>query len=995
MVGWWRAEGDGNDALGTNNGTLQGGVGFTSGEVSQAFALDGNNSYIMVPGSSSLNVGASGSFTIECWIWPDDISVNRPITEWNAGGNLGPHLWLSQPTPFGTGPGCIYANLVDTGGNFHYLSTPAGLIGTSSFQHVALTYDHATGIARIFVDGANAAQATLGVFTCRTSYPLFIGARPAGNPVVSFSGLMDEVSLYKRALSAAEIQALYDAGSSGKCLAPIILQQPAAQTTTVGGSVNFRVDAYGAGPFTYQWHFNGSDIGDATNSIFSISSVQSSNAGPYSVTVANPYDSILSSNAVLTVNLPACAAPASGLVGWWQCEGNALDSLGLNPGTLQGSASFAAGKVGQALLLFGTNGSIQIPSSAAMNVGTNSGFSAECWINPNDVSINRPIVEWNSSGSFGPHLWLSQPGPFGTGAGCLFANIIDTSGNNHFLTTTPGLVTSNSFQHVALTYDKTSGLGSIFLNGNLVIQQNLGSFTPRTTYPLYLGARPAGSPTLSFAGLLDEASLYSRALTSNEVRSIYFAQQLGKCGFAPTIVLQPTNQTVAPAATVTLTSGVSGSQPLTLQWRFNGTNISGATNASLTITNAQPSKAGNYSLAATNSGGFAISSNAVLKVKVISVFGNSQPLTNSQYTFASSVSIQLQNAYPGGYTFYTLDGSTPDGGSTFYTGPFVLTSNAVLRAIGYRSDFVEAGLSDPIGILVLPSFTLTASTAGGGTITLNPASGPYITNSVVQVVATPNSGWMLLGWQGDLNGTNLTNSVTMNRNRSIQAVFGTTLTITVGGLGTIVKNPTGPIYAYGTQVQISAIPQSGQRFTLWSSDGTGSANPLLFTITNANPTVSSLFGSLSGGQVSLAVVPTGHGHVAKSPDNNTYNLNQSVTVTASADTNHAFLGWSGDASGSQNPLIVSMSQSKIIYANFSRDYRLSAQLPTRSTPQDGVKLVVTGDIGQGHTFQVSSNLTSWTTLGVATNFTGTVEFIDSGWTNNAVRFYRTLPFPTE
>ena len=62
---------------------------------------------------------------------------------------------------------------------------------------------------------------------------------------------------------------------------------------------------------------------------------RSSQAGNYEVLVTNAYGSILSSNAVLTVNLlPPCTPAPSGLVGWWPGEGNANDIVGTNNGTL-------------------------------------------------------------------------------------------------------------------------------------------------------------------------------------------------------------------------------------------------------------------------------------------------------------------------------------------------------------------------------------------------------------------------------------------------------------------------------------------------------------------------------------------------------------------------------------------------------------------------------------------------------------------------------------
>ena len=94
--------------------------------------------------------------------------------------------------------------------------------------------------------------------------------------------------------------------------------------------------------------------------------------------VTNLYGSVPSSNALLTVNPPpSCDPPPGGLVSWWRAEGNAADSQGTNNGVLQGGASFASGKVGQAFSLDGTNGYVQIPASASLNVGLSNGLTIE------------------------------------------------------------------------------------------------------------------------------------------------------------------------------------------------------------------------------------------------------------------------------------------------------------------------------------------------------------------------------------------------------------------------------------------------------------------------------------------------------------------------------------------------------------------------------------------------------------------------------------------
>ena len=84
-------------------------------------------------------------------------------------------------------------------------------------------------------------------------------------------------------------------------VAPVITAQPATQTVVAGSSVTFTVGVSGSYPLHYQWQFNGADIAGATGPALLLSSVQSTNAGAYSVTVTNAAGTASSDAASLTV----------------------------------------------------------------------------------------------------------------------------------------------------------------------------------------------------------------------------------------------------------------------------------------------------------------------------------------------------------------------------------------------------------------------------------------------------------------------------------------------------------------------------------------------------------------------------------------------------------------------------------------------------------------------------------------------------------------------
>ena len=211
--------------------------------------------------------------------------------------------------------------VLDTGGSsqgalrFFVRNAAGTAIGATSsyvpandnkWHHVVGVCDEAGGQVRLYMDGVLMASGTIapGAGVLSSTMPMTIGARESANfTTVSndfqFIGKIDEVALYNRALSVAEIQSHYFASGIGPAITQI---SPQTWTTNQNASVTFTVTANGTAPLSYQWFDpNGQPIANQTNATLTLTNLQVSNQGQYTVTVTNPYNSA-STNAVLNIN---------------------------------------------------------------------------------------------------------------------------------------------------------------------------------------------------------------------------------------------------------------------------------------------------------------------------------------------------------------------------------------------------------------------------------------------------------------------------------------------------------------------------------------------------------------------------------------------------------------------------------------------------------------------------------------------------------------------
>lgn len=225
------------------------------------------------------------------------------------------------------------------------------------------------------------------------------------------------------------------------------------------------------------------------------------------------------------------------------------------------------------------------------------------------------------------------------------------------------------------------------------------------------------------------------------------------------------------------------------------------------------------------------------------------------------------------------------------------------------------------------AFTLSVPLVGGGTVTKHPDKTTYGWGEEVLLTASDGPDWRFSGWSGDATGNVNPLKITMYNNTTITASFWLdawtiSTSVTPISSGEVSREPNQPTYHIGDEVTLTPIPIPGWSFAGWSGDAGGTDNPLILTVTKNV----SVIANFTQDEYSLSVEanPSDKGSVAITSPKPFYRYGDKVTLTpTSTVTGWRFVDWSGDATGSANPLEYTIIGNTSITANFSDQYTLT------------------------------------------------------------------------
>lgn len=509
----------------------------------------------------------------------------------------------------------------------------SSVVFDNTWHHVALV--DVNGTVQVYVDGNLDANSSLFNYTRTGTYSFDRSAigtlvRNTVSTANIFNGGIDDLVLYERGLTQAEVQNIMTNGivTPVPSLPPAFVTEPVSVARFYQDAVTFSSRAIGTRPnnnLTYQWKLNGAPILDATNRTYRVVGLTSANSGEqYSVTVFDGATSVTSSNAVLTVTDDSPANVASGIINYWP-----LDTVSNNASIYTSpdlyshndllltnitESNLGPGQFGNSLGFDNLANSYGQRTGGSTIYNTNAGYSVSLWVKADGTfQSDARVFGEGSTNSANPIFSIGTASPVSpTGVARIY--IRNDSNIEVMSRNTTRAVFDNNWHHLVWV-DRGNGLAKLYIDG--AVDESDYTYTPG---PLTLNATSVGGlvrTTFSniIFGNVDEVATWNRPLSYTEVQQVMSVGIPAPVGITPpSITSQPAGTNVFTKSTVTFTVGVGGTAPFNYQWFKGVSPLSNGTNASLTLTNIQLGDAGNYSVNISNGGGSTNSAVAALVV---------------------------------------------------------------------------------------------------------------------------------------------------------------------------------------------------------------------------------------------------------------------------------------------------------------------------------------------------------------------------------------------
>jgi hypothetical protein len=491
---WKFDEGSGGtayDSAGGNDGTIYGAT-WTTGQIGGALSFDGVDDHVDVD-ALEVNTGAGAHNTVTFWMY------------WEGGDNQMPFGWQESYDlwfkdnffGFNTGQGNIYGISSD------------GLDG--KWVHVGAVFYNGVPTSannKLYINGA--VQDIVPCFgDTSISRSVTSSARISGwrvNSSYMFGGIIDEVRIYDRALSAEEVQLVYQQG-----LFRAFRPEPSDGATDVDPNtvLSWTPGIYAASHDVY-FGTDFDNVNDATTSSSEYKGNQEeSSYWPGPLELGTTYywriDDIMNINSLWKGNVWRFRIEGQGLLSWWKFDegsgSTAYDSTGSNDGTIHG-ATWTTGQIGGGLSFDGVDDYVDVG-----NLGLSSEFTVMGWMYYYVQALDEPIFGSDSPGE-GTRISLRSNAfevwPDGVSW--------EDRGEVAFDPVSAGI-----WHHLAGVYNGSQI--EVFVDGISMGTHSVSSGALDPNPNNYIGGH--GSENWYMDGLIDNVRIYDKALSAEEVWQLY------------------------------------------------------------------------------------------------------------------------------------------------------------------------------------------------------------------------------------------------------------------------------------------------------------------------------------------------------------------------------------------------------------------------------------------------------------------------------------------
>lgn len=505
-------------------------VGF--GAVSLTTFHDGTGFNFVSLGTNIMHRLDTNSFTASFWLNISNYSGSAPFLA-NADSSKSTNVGLAVT---GAGASLFHINIASKAGAV-FENLPG--VADGSWHHLAITCPR-PGQLTVYEDGVvlpGFVFAPLG--SIDAGLPLNLGQDGTGRYFGSgaaglTNALFDDLGVWQRALAPEEVAFIYLQGRAGLTFdvppgdAPVILSAPCSQAVTLGMNAGFFVSALGSN-LTYLWFRGGTNVSTTQVGALTLTNVQASQAGSYTVVISNQLGVAASSPAILTVNPRPHLILTNGLLAHLRFDGDTTDATGHGyNGTAVGSPAFGPGIVGASALEFsssagGSDFNFVTLGTNIMAALASNDFSLAFWIQFTNFVGSPPIV---GNGSWSNYI----------SSGVVLAGLPDGSWRFRLVTSNgqqaqgSGRVFDDGAWHHLVVTCQRSHILALFQDGVPTDYPNISLVGPITSgLPLNLGQDGTGH--YSASGIanarLDDFGLWLRPLSPKEVQFIYLQGRAG------------------------------------------------------------------------------------------------------------------------------------------------------------------------------------------------------------------------------------------------------------------------------------------------------------------------------------------------------------------------------------------------------------------------------------------------------------------------------------